>query len=300
MLETAILYLMIESASPDIARNQKQAPETARMESPFHLDVAKLIEEKNCYFVHMIQVTDNIDVSENNKSINTKNLTNADKLDILYGANPTLSASTLRPRTQDGTFYGGFGVVVSRGEIVSASPGDEGTIASSLSERHIIGGAKNSEEHIQKAIDKSYGKEEGKSYNEIVLKSPEIAGGFMKIDNYSKRITYEDDTFDYGAGGGVVTKKIGVLNMANEKYGSVFDVPFSVLLEMDKRGPVFLMDENNELLMVRRIDEKARRIEFSTIPLTPKDIAELYSQQEPNKYAKQEMRSRLSDKGIAI
>jgi len=266
-----------------------------------HLDITKLMSEKNCYFIHMLQVTKNLDVSENNKNIDTKKLSVADKLDILYAANPTLSTSSLRPNSQDGTFYGGFGVLFSGGEMVSANPNDDGTIANSINEREIIGGAKNSPEDIDKAIDRK-NEGYGKSYNEIVLKNPQVASGFMKIDGeaYKNRISYEESISDYGSGGEETVKKNGVLDMANERGGAVFDTPFSVLLEMKSRGPVYFLDENNHMLIVNDIDEKTRKIRFSTVVTTPKDIVEIYSSQKLNKYTRIEMLDRLSSKGINL
>ncbi len=269
------------------------------LEVPPHLNVQTLMKEKNCYFVHTIQVTKNLDVSENNKALDTKKLTPADKLDILYALNPTLSVSSLRPNTQDGTFYGGFGVLFSEGEVVSANPSDDGTIATSLTEREIIGGARNSVADINRAIDRKPGGN-GKSYNEIVLKSPEVAGGFMNIDSeiYKKRISFEEESMDYGSGGGEVIKKYGILDLTNEKNGSVFDTPFSVLSEMKNRGPVFLLDENNQMLQVTHIDQLSRKITFSLTINTPADIQEIYGDKKLNKYTKEEMRDRLASRGI--
>jgi hypothetical protein len=294
---------MLESSPSETSLTPEVLPVRTieSLETPSHLDAAALMKEKNCYFVHMMQVTKNLNVSENNKSLDTTKLSTVDKLDILYAANPTLSVSSVRPETQDGTFYGGFGVLLSQGEVVSANPSDDGTIATSLSKREIIGGPRNSVEDINTAIDRKHGGN-GKSYNEIVLKNPEVAGGFMKIDGeaYKKRISYEEEIRDYGSGGGEVIKKIGVLNLANEKNGVVFDTPFSVFLERKNHGPIFLMDENNQLLPVTRIDEKTRKVEFSTTPITPSDIAEVYGEQKVNKYAKQEMLDRLANKGIVL
>lgn len=294
---------MFESSPQESSSAIESLPETTieSIEQPSHLDATTLMKEKNCYFVHMMQVTKALDVSENNKSIDTNKLTNVDKLDILYAANPTLSTSTLRPHTQDGTFQGGFGVIFSQGKIVSANQSDDGTIATSLSKREIIGGEKNSKEDIDKAIDRPHGGY-GKSYNEIVLKEPEVAGGFMKIDGESlqKRISFEEETREYGYGQEDVVEKVGTLDLTNEKNGAIFDTPFSVLVEMEKRGPVFFMNENNEMLQVTHIDEKTRKIRFSTRPITPNDIAEVYGEHKINKYAKQEMLDRVANNGITL
>ncbi len=295
---------MFESSPQESGPVAEPLPPQTTLESieqQSHLDATTLMKEKNCYFVHMMQVTKALDVSENNKSVDTNKLTNADKLDILYAAQPTLSTSTLRPHTQDGTFQGGFGVIFSQGKIVSASRGDNGTIAISLSERRIGGGNQNSKEEIDKAIDRPHGGY-GKSYNEIVLKEPEVAGGFMKIDGESlqKRIRFEEEVREYGHGQRDVVEKVGTLDLSNEKNGSIFDTPFSVLLEMEKRGPVFFMNENNEMLQVTHIDEKTRKVRFSTRPITPSDIAEVYGEHKINKYTKQEMLDRVSGNGITL
>lgn len=275
-------------------------------ERPPHLDVVSLMKEKNCYFVHVVQVTDNLDVSANNKSADTKKLSIADKLDILYAANPALSTSTLRPNTQDGTFQGGFGVIFSQGEIISANQSDDGTLAKSLHEREIIGGAKNTVDDITKAIERKHGGE-GKSYNEIVLVKPEVAGGFMKIDSetYKKRIHYKDEIRTYGDEEGDVIRQVGILDLTDEvdRYGNKmtsFSTPFSTLLEMKSRGPVFFMSDANELLQVTSIDEKTKKVTFGLTPISPQDIAEVYGDKKINKYTKQEMVDRLQEKGVLL
>ena len=273
----------VDLAQPEVVPSLPKTPENKEsLEHPPHLDAIALMKEKNCYFVHIFQTTNTLDVSENNKSVDTNKLTISDKLDILKYTNPTLSTSTLRPNAQDGTFQGGFGILFSQGEVVSASPSDDGTIATSLTERAIIGGSKNKEEDIARAIDRpSRGFD--KSYNEVVLKSPEFFGGFMKLDGLDDKISYEDEVTDYGAGGGEVVRKVGVLDMQNEYFPSFggrkqelkrgFDKNFSTLLELQKRGPVFVMDSTNQMLGVSHIDEHARKVYFSLTPTTPQDIA---------------------------
>lgn len=69
---------------------------------------------------------------------------------------------------------------------------------------------------------------------------------------------------------------------------------------MKNRGPVFLLDENNQMLQVTGIDEKTRKVTFSVKPNTPADIAEVYGEQKINKYAKQEMLAKLSARGVNL
>jgi hypothetical protein len=289
---------------------QSEPPSVAlesSLEIPEHVDVSKLMKEKNAFFVHMIQVTDNLDVSSNNKSgINTKKLSVSDKLDMLYGASPTLSASTIRPHTNDGTFYGGFGVIFSHGEIEHASTNDTGSMATSVTKRHIIGGAKNKKEDIDAAIDRN---QTAGGYNELVLSNPEVGGGFMKLQSFTDRITYgEEETIYYD--GEKKTQKIGTIDMANKvdrfgrSSGSNYDRPFTTLEEMSKRGKVFVMDEGNKMYIVRSIDPVTRKVEFVASPIDPQDFAFYYGKERMNKYHKQEIRDRLEkslqEKGMEL
>ena len=267
------------------------------LEIPDHLDVSKVMQEKNAFFVHMVQVTNDLDVSENNKSIDTKKLSIADKLDMVYGTSPTLSASTLRPHTNDKTFMGGFGVIFSHGEIEHAHPSDAGTKAVEHTERHIIGGRKKEIEDIDRAIDREHGESSG-NYNEIVLKNPDVAGGFMKLVSYKDRITYTEEESTYYDNEKTITK-VGTIDMANKldrfgrSDGSNYDRPFGVLEEMSKRGKVFVMDEENQMYVVRSVDPVTRKIEFIANPIKPRDFGFYYGKERMNKYQKQEMRDRL-------
>jgi hypothetical protein len=282
-------------------------PETG-LELPKHVDVSEVMRDKNAFFVHMIQVTDQVDVSENNESgIDTTKLSVIDKLDMLYGVSPTVSASTLRPKTNDGTFYGGFGVIFSHGEIESASPGDIGSTATSLTTRR-VNSIMNEPEDIDRAIDRDF-PTPSKSYNEVVLKNPEVGGGFMKLDSIQDRVRYEDEEQEHYDGEKVITK-IGIADFSNpvdrrgNPTGQNFDVPFSTLKEMYDRGKTFFMDEANQMYIIRTIDESTRKVEFVASPITPKDFSFYYGKDHINKYHKQEMRDRLDkslkQKGIAL
>lgn len=276
-------------------------PETIESKETFnHLDVGEVMKEYNAYFVHTIQVDSKFDVSENNQAIDTNKLSVSDKLDILYATNPSISTSTLRPNTLDGTFRGGLGVVLSAGEITSAHRSDVGSKAVSINERVVGGNNANEPEDVEGAINRNYLVD--KSYNEIAVKGAEVAGGFLKLDK-SYDVSYVDFERDYGPGGGVVTEKIGQLNLSNvyntDRYGNPnpkdakkrYDVPFNIFRDMELRGPVFVMDENNQLFLVSDIDVENRIISFSTKPFTPADVAEVLG----NKYISSEKREELID-----
>lgn len=294
---------------PQTERASPARPESS-LELPDHLDVSKVMEEKNAFFVHMVQVTDAFNAAKLNRSIDTTKLSIGDKLDLLYGTNPTLSASTVRPQTSDGTFHGGFGVIFNHGEITHAAPSDNDTIAVSHKERHVIGGNRSTKEDIDGAIERIHLLSNGeKSYNELVLKNPEVNGGFMKLDTSKYPIVYEEEERQYYDGEKKVTK-IGIVDFTNpvDQFGRLtgtnFDKPFSVLLEMQKRGKVFFMDEANQMYIIQNIDEANRKVEFVASPITPKDFAAHYGEERINPYTKKEFAERLEkslqEKGMTL
>lgn len=278
------------------------------LEIPKHLDVAEVMKEKNAFFVHMVSVFDKSNlVSENNTSIDTMKLSPRDKLDILYSMSPTVSASTLRPHTQDGTFMGQFGVIFSHGEIESAALGDIGSAATSLSTRN-TGRIMNDPEEVNRAIDRNLPRAD-KSYNEIILKNPEVAGGFLKLPTDPKRVKYESEEQEYHGGQKVVTK-IGFVDFSDpvdwrgRPTGEKFDRHLSTLKDMTERGKTFFMDEANQMYIIKNIDEATRKVEFIASPLTPKDFAFHYGEERMNKYHKKEMKDRLQasleEKGMSL
>jgi hypothetical protein len=288
---------MLEQVSAPSHREQTTNSPDAGLVRLAHLDVASLMKEKNAFFIHTIQVLNKFDVPENNRSIDTRKLDVADKLDLLYGTNPTLSASTVRPHTNDGTRQAGFGVVFSHGEVESAHTADVDTIAISHKKRHIIGGAKNAPEDVDKAINRTHVGDQ-KSYNEIVLKDPEVAGGFMKLESFRDRISYEEEEKKYYDGETVISR-IGIIDFSNpvdrlgRPTGVSYDKPLSVLVEMGDRGKVFVMDEDNQLHIVTSIDKEKRKVEFNAAPITPSDFAYYYGKEKINPYTKREMLERL-------
>jgi hypothetical protein len=290
-----------------LEQKSQQLPSIEKMELPPHVDVSRLMAEKNAFFVHMIQVTKELDVSQTNKSgIDTKKLLVPDKLDMLYGASPTLSASTIRPHTNDNTFYGGFGVIFSHGQVEHASTNDNDTFATSIKGRHIVGGARNKKEDVYSAIDRS---PTAGGYNELVLKEPEVAGGFMKLASFHSRLSYEEEEQEY-YDGEKVKMRIGEIDMGpkldrfGRPTGENADTPFFTLLEMSKRGKVFVMNEDNQMMIVKDIDEASKKVTFIDNPIEPNDFAYYYGKERMNKYAKQEIRDRLekslAEKGMSL
>jgi hypothetical protein len=298
---------MLEQVSASPTQEKQVGKMENVSELPPHLDVAALMKEKNAFFVHMIQVTNQLNVSDNNESIDTSKLSVADKLDLVYGANPSLSASTLRPHTTDGTFYGGFGVIFSHGEVEHASASDAGTKAISLTKRAVVGGTDNTPEDVDRAIERPLGM--SKSYNELVLKNPEVSGGFMKLDGFDGRITYENEETTYYDGETKVTK-LGIIDFSKpldrfgRPTGGSYDKPFSTLVEMSKRGKVFVMDEGNQMYIVSNIDEAKHTATFVASPITPSDYSYHYGAERMNKYNKKETADRLEqslkEKGMTL
>lgn len=283
-------------------RDNLQPISTEPKMSESHLSVQENMKKYNAYFVHMFQVTDTLDVSDNNKTLDTKKLSGTDRMDILYGISPTLSASTIRPHTTDRTFQGGFGVILGKGAIESAAPSDDGTIATSFENRYVIGGNKDREEDVERALNRS---KDSNGYNEVVVKQPSISGSFMKLQD-DDRISYEEESIDYGNFGGIRTRKVGILDMSDIMFGKRVEVsykaPFDTLLAMEKRGQrgrMFLLNNKNEMLHITSIDEKTRTVKFDTVPVTPEDIVTHFSNGEIATDTKKEMADRLKEKGIA-
>ena len=62
----------MSESEPIVKEGREQLVKT--LERPEHLDVSSLIKEKNCYFVHTIQTTNDVEkVSQNNEALDTKN-----------------------------------------------------------------------------------------------------------------------------------------------------------------------------------------------------------------------------------
>lgn len=286
---------MMERARESLVEEKPVPMQETVLELPKHLDVSEVMKDKNAFFVHMIQVTDQFDVSVTNKSINTNKLSASQKLDLVYGLSPTLSASTIRPHKNDETFNGGFGVIFSHGEIAHAHQGDAATRAVSLTERDVLTGVKKEKQDVDNAIEK-----ETSSYNEFVLKNPEVAGGFMKLATFNDRITYEEEEVVHYNGEIEVTK-IGVIDLSNplDRFGRItgvnYDKPLSILIEMQKRGKVFVMDESNQMYIVRNIDEAGRKVEFIATPIDPTTFAKSYGAERMNMYHKKEIADRFEE-----
>lgn len=121
--------------------------------------------------------------SANNRALDTKGLDFEDQLNIMLGLEPTISASTLSPDSNNRTFgNGAWGVLLSGGRIVGGSESDTGTVAMGLRSRY-IDKQHQDVESIDKAIGERYGgKTENTSYNELVIEKPEVAGVYFKLE----------------------------------------------------------------------------------------------------------------------
>ena len=73
---------------------------------------------------------------------------------------------------------------------------------------------------------------------------------------------------------------------------------------MSKRGKVFVMNEDNQMMIVKDIDEANKKVTFIDNPIEPNDFAYYYGKEKINKYAKAEMKDRLekslAEKGMTL
>jgi hypothetical protein len=296
---------MIPESSLSTRTQQKPIEKKEKTETkdlpPDYLDVTQVMSNKNCYFVHMIQTDESqLNVSLNNEAIDTKKLSFSDRLDLLKVGKLNLSASSIRFGNQtDTTFYGHFGVLLSKGTIDSAHPRDDGSVAKATSERVFVGGSANSEKDVLLAIEKkdTFGTDYSSQYNEIAIKNSEIAGSFLKADGLREDIIYEnyesEEVFNRPYG----LAKIGIIGLETkyDSRGRVInksDTLIKNLVIAKEKGRFFIMLEN-KMHVVLKVDENNKKIIFNPIPTNPETISGTAGKESVNKYEAEEILKRL-------
>lgn len=183
-------------------------------------------------------------VSENNKGIDTKELSFEEQLNLVLGLEPTLSVSTVSPDSKNRTFsIGSCGVLLAGGRIVGGEETDAGTRALGLRNREIASKSKTAEA-INKAIERPLGggKEAATGYNELSVERPEVAGLYFKMDS-SELEQFKDER--------------GVIVLPKDDYGNVWWERVAI---MQKTGaPIFVFEQDtNNIRMVTNINPQTQ------------------------------------------
>ena len=258
----------IESAEEEAARLEKEDNEAR--------SVKNSAKKYNTFFVHDIVDAD-WKPSENNKAVDTRQLSFSDQLDIVAGLRPTISASSLRPDTADWTFTpGSFGAFISRGKILGGEYGDMGSIALGLKKRLIpkgretiksIDGAINRQiPKLEVVTDRDGSKKKKESYyNELIIENPEVAGVYLKW--YFKDLpSGESKKNEEGLPIEEPENEVSLQNEFNE-WGNLkasYDLIWNKLkLVADRKIPLFVLTLDNHARQIYDIDFQKRSFRVS-------------------------------------
>ena len=175
----------------------KQSDIKSAFESEAHeRDVETLSREKGYIFFHGVPTKNRgmNNTSENNPLLKTSVMTTEDKLSLLMGLEPTISASVFKEGEKDVQTYYVFGVIIGGGKVLSAYKEDAGTLAESVYSRRSKYDSETKETNIQPNVterlnvavhtpvqNRKWGK-----HNEIVIEDPKIAGLFINLSQFNK------------------------------------------------------------------------------------------------------------------
>ena len=197
-------------------------------------DVETLSKEKGYIFLHGIPTKNRgmNNTAENNPALKTSGMSTEDKLSLLIGLEPTISASVLKEGQQDAQTYYTFGIILGGGKILAAYKEDSGTLAESLYSRRSKYDRETRETSIQANIEKKLeeavnapaeSRNWGK-YNEIVVEQPKVAGLYI---NLSQLIQNKD--------------RIGIAEL--QQYATGMNLPIYGL----KDGKLYPFDIDNKI-----------------------------------------------------
>ncbi|HPN96667.1 MAG TPA: hypothetical protein PLK35_02770 [Candidatus Moranbacteria bacterium] len=264
----------------EILRNGEKEKTDEEKEEFEGRDLKNLIKKHNCFFVHDI-IDEDWKPSDNNRAVNTKELGFQDQIEITAGLSPTISASSLRPDTNDWTFSpGGFGLFLGKGKVLAGAEGDLGTVAYGLRDRHIVGGENvRSVKGIERAINKDNGAAEIKidhwgnkrkqcDYNELVIENPEVSGIYLKWffgDLPKEPGARANLKNDYDQRGNIKTS---------------YDSIWSKLKSAHETGlPLFILTPENRVILIYNIDFENRSFDVSP-ELKPQDMSNIYLKEQ--------------------
>ena len=159
-------------------------------------DVETLSREKGYIFFHGVPTKNRgmNNTAKNNPLLKTGAMTTEDKLSLLMGLEPTISASVLKEGEKNAQTYYTFGVILGGGKILSAYKEDLGTMVEGVYSRRSKYDSETKETSIQPNIierldeavhtpvqDRKWGK-----HNEIVIEDPKVAGLCINLSQFNK------------------------------------------------------------------------------------------------------------------
>ncbi len=201
--ETESVILDISSLEDAKDKLKKFYTEQSDLKSTFEgeseiRDVETLSRENGDIFLHGVptKYRANRNTSMNNPTFNTESLSTEDKLSLIMGLEPTISASVIREGQHDVETFYTFGVILGGGTVLSAYAEDSGTVAEGLYSRSAkydketkqiqrTSIQKNISKHLNKAIGTPAEERRYGSYNEIVVEKPKVAGLYINISQFN-------------------------------------------------------------------------------------------------------------------
>ncbi|MFA6463891.1 MAG: hypothetical protein WCV55_02710 [Candidatus Paceibacterota bacterium] len=217
-------------------------------------DVETLSRENGYIFLHGVPTKHraNRNTSMNNPTFNTEALSTEDKLSLLMGLEPTISASVIKEGQDDVETFYTFGVILAGGTVLSAYSEDAGTLAEGLYSRSSkydketkqiqrTSIQSNISKHLDKSINTPAQERMYGSYNEIVVEKPKVAGLYINISQFNPNF-----------------ERIDISEL--QKYAKEFNLPVYAL----KDGKLYPFDVDNKIEIGE--DGKKRQKENSFEP----------------------------------
>jgi len=171
-------------------REQGQLKDRFEDESDIR-DVEMSSRKNGQFFVHGIPTKGRAmqNTSMNNPTTNVQGMTPEEKLSLLIGLEPTISASLIKEGQKDSRTYYSFGVILGGGKVLSAYKDDASTLAEGLYSRRSKSDETtqntsiqpNIERNLDKAVNDPVESRFGEKYNEVVVEKPKVAGLYINL-----------------------------------------------------------------------------------------------------------------------
>jgi len=204
--------VILDTSSLDESRDalrefyQEQSELKSTFESEAQMrDVESLSKKEGYVFLHGVPTKNRgmKNTAENNPTISTTAMSTKEKLSLLMGLEPTISASIIKEGQEDIESYYTFGVILGGGKVLSAYKEDAGTLAESIFSRKSKYDTQTQKSSIQPDIQKNLNEATGTSmksshqgnYNEVVIESPKVAGLYINISQLNQnrdRVSLEE------------------------------------------------------------------------------------------------------------